>query len=66
MSAQHSAVYEGRVTHSRRTPLEHAFSYPFQQTLLARGKFVRSIELDSSPVPFFSQPAVLTRALEGL
>ncbi|WP_293910994.1 hypothetical protein [Deinococcus sp.] len=48
------------------TKRDHAVSYPFQQTLQARGRFVKSIELDSSHVPFFSQPDVLSRALEGL
>ena len=48
------------------TRQDHAVSYPFQQTLRARGKFVKTIELDSSHVPFFSQPDALTRALEGL
>lgn len=48
------------------TKQDHAVSYSFQQTLQARGKFVKSVELDSSHVPFFSQPDALSRVLEGL
>ncbi len=48
------------------TRQDHAVSFPFQKTLQARGKFVKSIELDSSHVPFFSQPDVLSKALEGI
>ncbi|MFA9273028.1 MAG: DUF1365 family protein, partial [Baekduiaceae bacterium] len=29
-----SAVYEGRVAHVRRDPIEHAFSYPVAMLLL--------------------------------
>ena len=48
------------------TRQDHAVSYPFQKTLQARLKFVKSVELDSSHVSFFSQPDALTMALEGL
>lgn len=34
MSATHSFLYEGRITHRRRTPVEHAFSYPVCMLLL--------------------------------
>jgi pimeloyl-ACP methyl ester carboxylesterase len=47
------------------TKRDNAVSYPFQQTLLARGKFVKSMELDTSHVPFFSQPQLLAKTLEG-
>lgn len=33
-AAQHSFLYEGRVTHRRRTPVDHAFSYPVCMLLL--------------------------------
>lgn len=45
---------------------DHAISYAFQQQMAARTTFVKSVTLPSSHVPFFSQPAELTRALEGL
>lgn len=48
------------------TRQDHAISYGFQQTLNARGTFVKSVTLDTSHVPFFSQPAALTQTLEGL
>ena len=48
------------------TRQDHAISYGFQQTLNARVTFVKSVTLDTSHVPFFSQPAALTQTLEGL
>ena len=48
------------------TRQDHAISYGFQQTLNARATFVKSVTLDTSHVPFFSQPAALAQTLEGL
>lgn len=48
------------------TKRDNAVSYAFQKTLQSRLKPVKSIELDASHVPFFSQPEELAKALEGL
>lgn len=52
-----SAIYEGRVSHRRRTPIEHAFSYSVCMLLL---------DLDELPAVFAQHPLwSMTRAAPG-
>ncbi|PNY79383.1 alpha/beta fold hydrolase [Deinococcus koreensis] len=48
------------------TKQDRAVSYAFQKTLQARLNFVKSVELDTGHLPFFSRPDELAKVLEGL
>ena len=48
------------------TKRDQAVSYAFQKTLQARLNPVKSVELDTGHLPFFSKPDELAKVLEGL